>query len=117
MLQGTNWSRSRQLALVLRSAVLVSLPLVLVLSPDKVLMDAPTICLFRNITGMECYGCGMTRGIHAILHGHFAAAIEFNKAVVVVAPILAVTWMRAMYDTWCVFLREGSIGRTDRSFS
>jgi hypothetical protein len=37
-----------------------------------------SICVFYNLTGLKCPGCGMTRAFHAISHGHFAEAVHFN---------------------------------------
>ena len=38
----------------------------------------PELCLFKIITGIECMFCGLTRGFHALSHGHFHAAIDFH---------------------------------------
>jgi hypothetical protein len=46
-------------------------------------------CVFRKITGLLCPGCGMTRALHQLLHGHFAAALQLNAVGIVMAPLLA----------------------------
>lgn len=38
-----------------------------------------TTCIFRNVTGLPCPGCGMTRGFVAMGHGRLAGAWAFNK--------------------------------------
>src|ERR1051326_7955800 len=38
------------------------------------------------ITGLPCIFCGITRGLHHLLHGEFARAIYFNWLVL---PLLA----------------------------
>jgi energy-converting hydrogenase Eha subunit C len=56
--------------------------------PTRVVENGPTICLFNNILGIECLGCGMIRALASILHGDVAAAISYNRLVLVVLPLL-----------------------------
>lgn len=44
-------------------------------------------CLFRMTTGLECPGCGMTRGTYALLHGRWNEAFWFNPVGMIVFPI------------------------------
>jgi hypothetical protein len=44
-------------------------------------------CLFRTFTDLECPGCGMTRATHALLHGKFAEAFQFNPVGIILLPI------------------------------
>ncbi len=46
-------------------------------------------CVFHRMTGLECPGCGSLRGMHALLHGDFAAALRFNAFVILSLPLLA----------------------------
>lgn len=41
-------------------------------------LGLPKLCIFRNITGIACPGCGMTRSMIAAGHLHFKDAIEFH---------------------------------------
>src|SRR5687767_9946485 len=36
------------------------------------------ICPFRFLTGFTCPGCGTTRALHQILHGHILTAFTLN---------------------------------------
>lgn len=45
-------------------------------------------CMFFMATNMFCPGCGMSRGLHAMLHGHILEALSFN-ALLIFCPVLA----------------------------
>ncbi|MDA7979321.1 MAG: DUF2752 domain-containing protein [Pirellulales bacterium] len=49
----------------------------------------PGVCWFRNLTGYDCPGCGMSRGFVAIAHGHFTIAWKLNPAVLLWFPVVA----------------------------
>jgi hypothetical protein len=42
------------------------------------------------MTGLNCPGCGMTRALYALLHGHFQAALKDNALFLAVLAGLAV---------------------------
>ncbi|ROT09608.1 DUF2752 domain-containing protein [Muribaculaceae bacterium Isolate-104 (HZI)] len=44
-------------------------------------------CIFLQITGLKCPGCGSQRAIHALLHGDIAGAWAFNAALVLSIPV------------------------------
>jgi hypothetical protein len=44
-------------------------------------------CFFRRITGLECPGCGMTRGTTALLQGRFSDAFLFNPVGMILLPL------------------------------
>lgn len=46
-------------------------------------------CLFRTFTGLYCPGCGITRMLHALVHGDLARAIDMNAMVVAMLPAIA----------------------------
>ena len=45
-------------------------------------------CPFYALTGHLCPGCGATRAVAELLHGHVAAALHFNAAVTLLLPAL-----------------------------
>ena len=67
-------------------AIGFGLALLRVLEPNRLSawMPFPTSC--GAITGLPCLFCGMTRAIHALLNGNFAAAVYYNWLAF---PILA----------------------------
>jgi|SRR5215204_4828568 len=36
------------------------------------------VCPLYSMTGLACPGCGMTRGLHALLHGDVLTALDYN---------------------------------------
>jgi hypothetical protein len=40
------------------------------------------VCQFHRLTGLNCPGCGGTRALYALLHGHFFAALRDNALLV-----------------------------------
>jgi hypothetical protein len=47
-------------------------------------------CVFHELTGLQCPGCGTTRALHHLLHGDLAGALHFNAMLFVVAPFAAI---------------------------
>jgi Protein of unknown function (DUF2752) len=93
----------------MRRASLVSLgkmglyilfPIVFVLIPTSRIEATPPFCLSRLLFGVPCPGCGMTRAVSCVLHGHFRRALHHNNRVVLVLPLLAVVWWRALAAEW-----------------
>lgn len=44
-------------------------------------------CLFFHFTGLYCPGCGMTRMLHALVHGDFARAASMNVLALIALPV------------------------------
>jgi hypothetical protein len=51
-------------------------------------------CVFRQLTGLQCPGCGSTRALHQLLHGHFVAAFTLNPLFVIATPLLLYVLLR-----------------------
>ncbi len=81
----------------LQLIALVATPLMLLFLPTDYLDNKPSICLSRVLLGVECYGCGMGRGIMHLLHGDFEGAMIFNKLSLVVLPLLFFVWIKQIY--------------------
>ena len=52
------------------------------------------VCLFRFFTGYQCPGCGSTRAMHQLLHGHVVAAFELNPLFLLAIPFLLYALVR-----------------------
>ncbi len=56
------------------------------------------VCMFHQLTGLNCTGCGGTRSLYALLHGHFALALKDNALFVLMLPVVALrgAWLAGM---------------------
>ncbi|BAV07374.1 hypothetical protein FLA_3397 [Filimonas lacunae] len=66
------------------------------------------MCLFKNITGKDCYGCGVLRGISACLHLNFPAAYQLNRLNVLTIPLLTFLYCKELWLTRPPFLRSAT---------
>ncbi|MDM1530605.1 DUF2752 domain-containing protein [Myroides odoratimimus] len=58
-------------------------------------------CMFYRETGWLCPGCGGQRALHALLHGHFREALEYNIMILVYFPLLAFLYI-ALVEVYIV---------------
>ena len=82
-----------------KAGLMLLLPLVFIVVPTSWFEGRRSICLIRNVFGVKCPGCGMTRAISCVFHGNFKKAFEYNKLVVVVFPLLCYVWVRSLSET------------------
>ena len=52
-------------------------------------------CIFLSITGLFCPGCGITRALHALVHGDLARAFAMNPLALVVIPLIPLMLLHA----------------------
>jgi len=57
-------------------------------------------CLFREITGLYCAGCGSARALHFLLNGHLWAAFRMNALAVLLMPFLLWALGLILYRFW-----------------
>jgi hypothetical protein len=85
------WNR-RTTLLATWTVLLLGAIYVFAFEPGKTGFFPP--CLFRSLTGLSCPGCGSTRALHQLLHGHFADAFMLNPLFVIALPLLAFALFR-----------------------
>ena len=64
--------------------------------PRQYLGDEYPLCLYRIIFNHECFGCGTTRAVWSILHLNINDALEYNKLIVLIFPLLTgctISWI------------------------
>ncbi|HBR55983.1 MAG TPA: DUF2752 domain-containing protein [Blastocatellia bacterium] len=64
-------------------------------------------CPLRRTTGIACPGCGLTRGFHALFHGDFASALDFNALI----PIFIIIFGYFYLSMLLVFVRGRAFPR------
>jgi len=57
-------------------------------------------CVFHQLTGLHCPGCGTLRAMHQLLHGNLAAALRMNVLSVCLLPIMFVVVVRNAVGAW-----------------
>ena len=88
MLKGSHSAIDARLILRCLGAISVLTLVVLAIVPLEALERVPTFCPFKRFLGVECYGCGMTRALCALLHGQGRLALQYNRGVLLMFPML-----------------------------
>jgi hypothetical protein len=55
-------------------------------------------CVFHQLTGLYCPGCGMTRALHALVHFDLLRAIRMNAFFTLSLPIFALLILRLFHS-------------------
>ena len=82
----------RALYLIGGALLLAGFALVFAFNPTQTHLFPP--CPLYAATGLYCPGCGSTRAVHQLVHGHVAAAFGYNPLLVVSLPLLAYAVLR-----------------------
>jgi len=90
----THKKNYKNILLICELCVLFLLPFLLsMLSLDE-LEGKRSICLFKNVFGFECYGCGITKAVIASIQLDFIRAFRYNKLIVIVMPLIIYLWAK-----------------------
>lgn len=57
-------------------------------------------CVFHELTGWWCPGCGLTRGAHALLRGDLLSALSSNVFTPLVIAAIALSWWAWTRRVW-----------------
>lgn len=85
---------------ILRALGVTIIPLAILFFPYIKDNSIWTICLYKNITGHNCYGCGLTRAVLSILHLEFSKALMYNKLIIIIFPLLTYIWTKQTIKAW-----------------
>jgi Protein of unknown function (DUF2752) len=57
-------------------------------------------CVFHQMTGLWCPGCGLTRGTYQLLHGHLGSALSVNVFTPLALVAIVVAWVVWLRTSW-----------------
>lgn len=77
--------------------LIVNVILLIVLYLIPIENSMPSICLYKLITGKECFNCGMTRAFLSILHFNFKEAVAYNWKVIIIFPYTVAVYLFSWY--------------------
>jgi len=52
------------------------------------------LCVTKNISGIDCPGCGSQRAFHELLHGNFIKAAKLNLTIYFYTPLLLFLFLK-----------------------
>lgn len=62
--------------------------------------EVPPLCIFSNLTGLDCFGCGLTRSFTFLGHGDLKSALDLHR----LGPIFyALVLSQIPFRTWCLW--------------
>lgn len=93
------WKRRHYGSIIIISALVLSL---YIFSPFA-LEGKVIICPFRNMTGLPCPGCGMTRAASSIAHGEFARALSLH----IFSPLFYLALIAELVNSIVAIARKG----------
>jgi hypothetical protein len=65
--------------------------------PYDIIFNGKSFCLYKNLFGFECPGCGITRAAWLLIHLKFSGAFAMNKLIIIVFPLAAF-----LYGRWII---------------
>lgn len=85
-MEGREASSAKQPALILGTLAVVAAAILFWFDPSQ--YGFYPHCIFHQVTGYLCPGCGGLRAVHQLLHGNVASAWHFNALLVGSLPLL-----------------------------
>jgi len=72
-----------------KAIALAIFPPILLCLPADFFDHGADLCLFTRLSGMNCWGCGLTRACMHLIHLDLGMALTYNKISFIVLPILS----------------------------
>ena len=59
------------------------------------------LCIYKLVTGKECYNCGMTRAFLSVIQGNLDIAMYYNANSFIVFPFATFIYLYSWYKFIC----------------
>jgi len=83
--------------LIFKIILLLCIPIITLIISFIGIENRETICLFNNMLGLSCIGCGITKSIIAFINGEFHQSINYNYNVIIILPLLLFIWLKYFF--------------------
>lgn len=64
------------------------------------------LCVTKNISGVDCPGCGSQRAFHELLHGNFIKAAKLNLTIYFFTPLLLFLFLKTVLKPFRIDLPD-----------
>ena len=88
----------REIVFYTRVIITIIAPFILIVMPIDFFDKGESICLSKQLAGIECYGCGLTKAIMHFIHFDFKGAWNFNQLSFLIIPMMFPLWLKAIYE-------------------
>jgi len=85
---GNKKRKIQKILQICKIGLIFLLPFLLSMVSLDALESKHSICLIKNLFGVECYGCGITKAIISCIQLDFIRAFNYNRLIVIVMPLI-----------------------------
>lgn len=78
--------------------------------------SGPNLCIWKNLLGLPCPGCGLTRGVCFLVRGNWAEAARFNPLSFLAVGILASNILRGLFGCLGNYRSKSTRERRERAW-
>lgn len=89
----------------LKLLILISLLIVIYIIPLK-FIEERSFCIFYNLFKVKCYGCGFTRAFFNMTRFNIREAIEYNRMIIILGPIIVYVFAFEIWDSISIILMK-----------
>lgn len=81
---------------IVRIFIYIAIFLAILYLPER-FFETHSFCIYYNLFGIKCIGCGITRATVSILNGDFYRAWAFNPLAFIAVPLVG---FLVLYDSY-----------------
>jgi hypothetical protein len=98
---------------IIKYSLILIVLIVLLFVPESIIYTGTSLCIFKNITGIQCPLCGLTRASCDLLHFRIGSALHYNPVSLFLPLLLMLEIIHDIFPsafpakyiriTWLVF--------------